>query len=213
MPMYALGVIPLIREASASKVIQSWYADDSTAGGTIQQLYSWWKILEERGKGYGYYFNASKSILLVKPSIESEAKVAFKETEIQIMVDGCRQLGAVLGTDDYCRQYVSSKVENWCHEVRQLAQFAHTQPQAAYAAFVHGLRHKWSFIAQTIYPTPLASFSLWRKLSITGRKPPGELERSILALPCRDGGMGITNPTSLSSQYESSIKITQPIVE
>ena len=31
MPMYALGVIPLIREASASKVIQSWYADDSTA--------------------------------------------------------------------------------------------------------------------------------------------------------------------------------------
>ena len=58
MPMYALGIIPLIREASASKAIQSQYADDSTAGGTTQELYHWWKILEGRGKCYGYHINA-----------------------------------------------------------------------------------------------------------------------------------------------------------
>ena len=49
--------------------------------------------------------------------------------------------------------------------------------------------------------------------AITGRQPPGDLERSMLALPCRDGGMGIINPTTLSSQYDSSIKITQSLVE
>ena len=219
MPMYALGIIPLIREASASGAIQSWYADDSTAGGTTQELYRWWKILEGRGGCYGYHINASKSVLLVKPPFEAEAREAFKNTAIQVRVDGCRHLGAALGTDDYCRQYVSLKMEDWCREVRQLAQFAHSQPQAAYAAFVHGLRHKWSFIARTMPNTaslfqPLEEVITCRLIpAITGRQPPGDLERSMLALPCRDGGMGLTNPITLSSQYDSSIKITQPLVE
>ena len=219
MPMYALGILPLIREASAPKVVQSWYADDSTAGGTTQELYRWWKILEGRGGCYGYHINASKSVLLVKPPFEAEAREAFKDTAVQIRVDGCRHLGAALGTDDYCRQYISSKVEDWCHEVRQLSQFAHTQPQAAYATLVHGLRHKWSFIARTM-PNTASLFQPLEEVithhlipAITGRQPPGDLERSMLALPCRDGGMGIINPTTLSSQYDSSIKITQPLVE
>ena len=218
MPMYTLGIIPLIREASASKAIQSWYADDSTAGGTTQELYHWWKILEGRGKCSGYHINASKSIL-VKPPFEAEAREIFKDTAIQIMVDGCHHLGAALGTDDYCRQYIASKVEDWCHEVKQLAQFAHTQPQAAYAAFVHGLRHKWSFIARTMPNTnslfqPLEEVITHHLIpATTGRQPPGDLERSILALLCREGGMGIINPTTLRSQYDSSIKITQPLVE
>ena len=219
MPMYALGILPLIREASAPKVVQSWYADDSTAGGTTQELYRWWKILEGRGGCYGYHINASKSVLLVKPPFEAEAREAFKDTAVQIRVDGCRHLGAALGTDDYCRQYISSKVEDWCHEVRQLSQFAHTQPQAAYATLVYGLRHKWSFIARTM-PNTASLFQPLEEVithhlipAITGRQPPGDLERSMLALPCRDGGMGIINPTTLSSQYDSSIKITQPLVE
>ena len=151
-------------------------------------------------KGYGYHINASKSILLVKPSFEAEAKEVFKDTTIQIMVDGCRHLGAALGTDDYCQQYISSKVEDWCHEVKQLAKFAHTQLQAAYAAFVHGLRHKWSFIARTMPNTnslfqPLEEVITHHLIpAITGRQPPGD---SILALPCWEGSS--TPPPSAHS--------------
>ena len=145
---------------------------------------------------------------IVKPSFEAEAKEAFKETEIQIMVDGCHHLGAALGTDDYCRQYVSSKVENWCHEVRQLAQFAHTQPQAAYAAFVHGLRHKWSFFARTrLYPTPLASFSLWRKLSfVTPSRAVNHLE-TVFWL-CRAEMGAWVSPTPPPSAHSMSHRLT-----
>ena len=39
--------------------------------------------------------------------------------------------------------------------------------------------------------------------AITARQPPEDLERRILALPCREGGMGIINPTTLGSQYDS----------
>ena len=41
MPMYAFGVVPIIRQLTAIKVSQFWYADDATAGGSLCGLCSW----------------------------------------------------------------------------------------------------------------------------------------------------------------------------
>jgi len=219
MPMYALGTIPLVRKASAAGAMQSWFADDSTAAGKVRQLRAWWKVLEDEGDTYGYNINASKSVLLVKPEFEAEAKEAFADTAVEIRTDGCRHLGAAIGSEHFCQQYVTAKVQEWCHQVERLAEFASTEPQAAYAAFVHGLRHKWSFLARTMPGTadlfqPLEDVISHSLIpSITGRQPPGDLERALLALPCRDGGLGLLNPTTLGSQYDSSVKITRPLVE
>ena len=41
--------------------------------------------------------------------------------------------------------------------------------------------------------------------------PVSLVERELLALPCRHGGMGLTKPTSLGSQYLSSRRVSAPI--
>ena len=45
MPMYALGTVPLIQQLADFKVSQMWYADDASAGGSLQSLRSWWDHL------------------------------------------------------------------------------------------------------------------------------------------------------------------------
>ena len=142
MPMYALGTLPLIDESSESGALQSWYADDATAAATLQRLRRWWDILQQRGSSYGYYLNASKSVLLVKPGYEAVAQELFGDTDILIRSDGYRHLGAALGTPSFVEEYNTNKIDGWCKEVKKLASFAHTQPQAAYATLTHGLRHR-----------------------------------------------------------------------
>jgi len=42
MPMYALGVVPLIQKLAGIDVSQMWYADDASTGGSLQSLCAWW---------------------------------------------------------------------------------------------------------------------------------------------------------------------------
>ena len=42
MPMYALGIVPLIQQLAEFEVSQMWYADDASAGGSFLNLSSWW---------------------------------------------------------------------------------------------------------------------------------------------------------------------------
>ena len=55
---------------------------------------------------------------------------------------------------------------------------------------------------------------LRRKLipSLTSREAPGDLERRILALPVRLGGLGLTVPTELKDEFENSMSITAALV-
>eukprot|EP00117_Sycon_ciliatum_P034281 scpid92614/ scgid26199/ len=103
MPMYAIGTVPLINAASVSKATQSWYADDSSAGGKLARVKEWWEVLEEKGPRYGYFTNAAKSVLLVKPQFLDEANRLFRDTSIEIRTDGFRHLGAALGNADFCQ--------------------------------------------------------------------------------------------------------------
>ena len=48
--------------------------------------------------------------------------------------------------------------------------------------------------------------------ALTGRDPCSELERELLALPCRFGGLNILNPTTLCEfQFSASKKISGPL--
>ena len=64
MPMYALGVIPMINCLGGSSVQQIWYADDATACGSVKALRSWWDKLTSVGPGYGYFLILLKLALL-----------------------------------------------------------------------------------------------------------------------------------------------------
>ena len=51
MPMYGLATIPLIRRLDGL-CKQIWYADDSAAIGTIEQLHAWWNRLAAEVRCY-----------------------------------------------------------------------------------------------------------------------------------------------------------------
>ena len=49
--------------------------------------------------------------------------------------------------------------------------------------------------------------------ALTGRLPGSSIERQLLALPVRLGGLGLSDPAAISSEYfQSSERITAPLV-
>ena len=167
MPMYALGILPLIRALSAEGTIQMWFADDSSAGGRVQRLRAWWDILRQKGPAYGYAANAEKSVLVVK---------------------------AV-----------------------SLAKIAETQPQAAYAGFTQGLKHRWSFLCRVMECAaenlgPLEDTITNVLIPALCGKPVNSREQRVLAFPCREGGLGLVDPATLGDQFRASAAITSALV-
>ena len=59
-----------------------WFADDATAGGTLRCLHNWWSGLRDLGSFYGYYLNALKTWLIVKPAFFSDAQQLFEGTGV-----------------------------------------------------------------------------------------------------------------------------------
>ena len=88
--------------------------------------------------------------LVVKPEKEGRAKEMFAGTGINITTEGRKHLGAALGSRSYLEHYVGGKVEDRVGEVTRLAEFARSQPQASYAAFTFGLRHRWTYFMRTL---------------------------------------------------------------
>ena len=94
-----------------------------------------------------------------------------------------------------------------------------SQPHTAYAAFTHGLSGKWTHLARTVPGTsdllkPLEEvIRHWFIPALIGRSAISDVERELLSLPTRLGGLGIMNPSKATiSQYMSSLKITAPLV-
>ena len=219
MCMYALGMMPLIRSADATGALQSWYADDSSAAGRLRRLWRWWSILLEDGPKYGYFVNAKKSVLVVKEACFQEATAMFRDTGVVVTCEGSRFLGAAIGSHAYLEKYVMEKVDSWCSEVRRLSRIAQSQPQAAYAALVHGLQGQWSFLCRAMSVSEELLQPLEDALRdclipvITSHTPPGSILRRVFALPCRLGGLGMINPRSLAHQFHCSLQITRSLVD
>ena len=95
MPMYALGVLPLI-DCISSDLMQVWYADYATACGSLSELRLWWDKLLQFGPDFGYFPNPSKTCLVVKESLYDAAVEMFQGLGISITVDGKRHLGVLL---------------------------------------------------------------------------------------------------------------------
>ena len=133
-------------------------------------------------------------------------------------MQGQKHLGAVLSSREYLEEYVSEKVSNWVNKVATLAEFALSEPQACYAAYTFGLKHRWTYrwtlpdIQDLLEPLENA-VSQVLILAITERKC-NQLDRTILALPVRLGGLGFGNPSlEASREYASPVKVTTPLVQ
>ncbi len=217
MPMYAIATIPLIRSLP-SDVEQVWYADDASASGRSSNLRTWWDELLSVGPAYGYHANAPKTWLITKPEHLASAQAAFAGTQVNITSEGRPYLGVPLGSEEYCSQFVRQKVLDWCTGLGTLSSIAVTQPHAAYAAATHGLAGKWNYLSRTVpdisaFLQPLED-DIRTKLipALTGRPPPNDCERKLLAQPVRLGGLGLGNPSERSSdEFTASLQVTDAL--
>ena len=123
-------------------------------------------------------------------------------------------MGAVIGSSDFKERYVKKKIDNWIKDVEQLSDVAKDEPQLALCAFSKALCMRWCFMQRTISHMshlfqPFEDVLRERLIpAIVGRKV-SDLERRILALPVRFGGLGILNPVDTADiEFETSIKIT-----
>ena len=77
------ATIPLIRRLK-DQYKQVWYADDSAATDTIEQLHARWNRLAEHGPAFGYFPNPTKIWIVVKQEHHQEASRVFGESGINI---------------------------------------------------------------------------------------------------------------------------------
>ena len=221
MPMYAVGTSPLISSLrdNIQDVRQVWYADDSSAAGTLHKLSEWWSHLRDTGPQYGYLPNAGKTILIVKsPELLERAQEVFAGQGIQITAEGSRHLGSALGTDDFKESYVTEKVRKWVSDVQQLSEIAKEEPQAVLCAFNTGVSLRWRFLQRTTSNIghlfePLETCIRNELIPALFGRSVSDTERRLLALPYRFGGMGLSNPVSCSQlEYDASVQTTRALV-
>ncbi|PFX13573.1 hypothetical protein AWC38_SpisGene22326, partial [Stylophora pistillata] len=198
---------------------QCWFADDACGAGTISEIKQWWDGLNTFGPDIGYFPNGKKCWIIAKPEKEALVREAFKDTAINVTVEGQKHLGAVIGSRDYLQDYVNEKVTSWVNEVVQLAEFAQIQPQASYAAYTFGLKHRWTYFLRTLPDVQDLLEPLEEAISqvlipaIVGRKC-SKLDRDVLALPVRLGGLSLSNPChEAAREHASSIQVTSSLVE
>jgi hypothetical protein len=221
MAYYALGTRPIIEKLNnASDATQVFYADDDSACGTLDELFKYWEELCKVGPEYGYYPNAGKTILIVKhPEDLQIAKDLFQPLKVKVTCEGERHLGAVVGSEEYRIKYVSDKVKCWVKDVEDLADIAKDEPQLAYACYTKGMSHRWTYVMRTIPDIKHLMAPLEEAISnilipaILGREI-SVLEREVLELPVRFGGLGLLNPVNTADrEYKCSKEITEPLVK
>ena len=217
MPMYGLATIPLIRRLKGL-CKQVWYADDSAATGTMEQLRAWWDKLVKHGPGLGYFPNPSKTWIVTKREHHEEATKVFADSGINITSEGRPYLGAAIGSTAYITEYVSSKVKEWSSSISILSEIARSQPHAAFSALTHGLLSKWTYLSR-VQPNichllvPLDNVLRMDLLpALTGRSSPSDLECALFDLPARLGGLGFRLPSHHADrEHQCSQSITMPL--
>ena len=132
-------------------------------------------------------------------------------------------MGSIIGSKTFKERYIKDLVWKWCEELTKLSEIAKTQPQAIYAGFTSGYKHKYSYFMRT---SNCISYFMYLIEKIIKEKlilalfdgfPISEEFRKLLVLPCKLGGMGIADPTEnandeynnsrgLASQLTNSIK-------
>ena len=88
MAMYAVDILPLIKNLSNKDTKQVLYADDSAACGALLNLRFWWDLLTEKEPRYGYHPNASKTWLIVKKDTIEDAKEILEILDLTLRWKG-----------------------------------------------------------------------------------------------------------------------------
>ena len=137
-----------------------------------------------------------------------------------IRTDGIKLLGSPISTEEFAVSQIKSKFDSWTADLDLLCDIAESQPQATYAAFVHGVHGRWAYFLRScsilVDHLNCLEWKIRYKFitTLSGRSSINDLERDWLGLPNCFGVLGPIYPTQYSSsQYQASLAITQLLVD
>ena len=218
MGLYAASMTKLSEASSGGGMKKVFYADDGSGAGSLDELSEWWQDLQVHGPLLGYYPNAPKTWLIVKPDHLDRAQELFPG--INVTTDGHRYLGSFIGTAEATKAFVEEEIAKWEKDVDALAKIAESEPQLAYSAYVYGTSRRWQFVCRTTPGISEAMQSLEDLIrtnlipAIMGGRDISDELRMILNLPARMGGMGFLNPSDEADwEYENSKHVTSQLTE
>ena len=79
-------------------VFEGLNTDDASGAGSLTEIKTWWVALSTLGPDFGYFPSDRKCWLIAKPAKEESVREAFKDTPINVTVQGQKHLGAVIGS-------------------------------------------------------------------------------------------------------------------
>ena len=179
---------------------------------------SWRDKLLVLGPDFCYFPNGQKSVVVTKPSYLEEATRIFAEHNVSITTDGTKYLGTPMGSEAFVYESIKQKIAEWIEEIKQLSLIVQSEPQSAFAAFTHSIVSEWLFFLRTVPATNVHLAPLEEAIrfifipSISGCSALTDGERSLLSLPTRLGGLGITDPRKLKEEIRRSREVTQPLI-
>ena len=127
----------------------------------------------------------------------------------------------MIGSEKYKKEYCEEIVDNWVKELKTLCDIADTQPQAAFAAYTKGYKHKFNYFLRTIenfeqFVAPIDQLlnDKFIPTLFDSDTPLDHIVRDLLSLKPCDGGLGINNLSiDAKQQHKASTHITKPHVE
>ena len=87
--------------------------------------------MKKSGFSYGYFVNATKTSLIVKPDYLDTAKQVFQDTGISVTSEGKHHLEASVGSWTFTTEYVNEKVQSWATCLESLSDIAKVHPHMA----------------------------------------------------------------------------------
>jgi len=218
MKIYGGVLVPMVRQLKEcySPVVQPWYAGDAGSTSHFDAIEAFFKDLVKIGPDFGYFPEPSKSILLIVRSRNLLAARVFFNAQrrrgFQITT-GHRYLGGFIGEVEKRDEWLSSRLLDFEHGIRELASAAKNYSQTAYAGLQKSLQHEWTFL-QRVTPDIGEHFQSVEDAISNDFLPAifgessfeeDDYRRSITKLPVQFCGLATPNPTTSSAaNYEAS---------
>ena len=122
MGAYILGTLPLIKfllqfvNLNEMNVKEAVFAEEFSIAGSLNSIKDYRDELAAISPKYGYFPNPAKPYLIGK----EEAENVFANSRVNVTAEGKRRLGAVIGSTEYCDQYVKDLLKDWNNQFTTL---------------------------------------------------------------------------------------------
>ena len=166
------------------------------------------RTAQEEGPAFGIVLNEAKCKLVVDPANVHVTERMVAGTQLKV-VTSARSLGALIGPPAAREAYLAELVATKADDVRKVAAAAPNNPHAVYYVHTVALQPTWTFAQRVVKcEDAAATYGPLEQAIRTATIPRvtgwGLLlpaDREMLALPVRNGGMAIGNPTETAAAH------------